>query len=98
MTPEEHAAKYPLHTKLESLEKEQRVAQEFLEFLEERGYLIAERDSNASRMRQYAGQDLLPITKRPAEIIGEFLGIDAKEFSDEKDRMYQELVSTEQSP
>lgn len=96
MTNAEYAQKYPLHAKLKAHMEEQRIAQDFIEFLTEGAYVIAQRDENASRWLQYNGYDLYPTSKRPEEIIGEFLGIDAKALSDEKDRMYDELVQAQQ--
>lgn len=78
-----YADKYPLHTKMKGLKKEVQVLSEFLDFLEEKG---AMGDPTCWGERPY----LCMHTKE--YIIGDFLEVDPKALSAERDAMYAELI------
>lgn len=83
-------AKYPLHEKLKAHERESLVLSGFLDFIQERGWMLAEFGKNKETDLH---DRLFPIRERPDEIIGAYLNIDPKALSAEKDAMYQELAA-----
>lgn len=92
MNDEEHAAAYPLHHKLKQMKEEARTAGEFIDFLGEHGYVIAEYDEMTHAKHSNYSSGLWSTRKKPEQIIGEFLGIDSAALSAEKDKMYAALT------
>lgn len=80
-------SKYPLHEKLRAHEREANTLSGFLDFIQERGWLLAEYSTNTDAD---LFERLFPIQERPEQIIGAYLGIDPKALSAEKDAMYAE--------
>jgi hypothetical protein len=78
-------AKYPEHEKLKARQADALLLSGFIDFLNERGWNIAEYTEDSDR--------LWAIRERPEEIIGLFLEIDPKKLSKEKDAMYAELIA-----
>lgn len=76
-------AKYPEHEKLQAKQRETSILSEFIDFLSEQGWELAEFDNRTER--------LWPIRKRPDEIIGLFLEIDPKKLEREKVAMLNEI-------
>lgn len=79
------ATKYPEHEKLKAKQSESSILSEFIDFMSEQGWELAEFDDTTER--------LFPIRQRPDEIIGLFLEIDPKKLESEKRAMLAEIRS-----
>ena len=102
LTKERHGIEVatPEHDKLMAISDERReTAQEFYDWLHAQGWLIAEypmlqrwvEDGNGERLETYRGHELREVRVSPTNMMGMFLGVDAKKISDEKDAIVRAL-------
>lgn len=86
----EEARRYPEHTKLQALGGKNQVIGQFIEWLEEKGYIIAEwgtdsPDDDRSEHRLY------PLGRGPQSYIAEYFQIDPAKIEQEKRAMLTEI-------
>ena len=81
-------SKYPLHEELARREDERETVQNFIDWLHDGGHFVI---AEVVHEEGY-GPEFVPIRISRAELIGQFMGIDAKALSAEKDAMYREIV------
>ena len=74
---------YPEHEKLKARQRDVGLLSEFIDFLAEQGWELAQFNDKDER--------LWPIHKRPEEIIGLFLEVDPKKLEQEKQAMLAEI-------
>lgn len=74
---------YPEHEKLKARQRDVGLLSEFIDFVAEQGWELAEFNDKDER--------LWPVRKRPEEIIGLFLEIDPKKLEHEKRAMLAEI-------
>lgn len=74
---------YHEHEKLKAKDREARTVSSFIDFLTEQGWELAAWNDK--------DEQLHPIRKRPAEVIGLFLEIDPKKLEAEKQAMLDEI-------
>lgn len=87
---------YPQHDKLAALGGANNTVGEFIEWLGDNGFAICRRTTAADRIATRNADEPTPDDYVPAQrsiqwLIAEFFGIDADEFSREKDRMIEDF-------
>lgn len=78
---------YPEHEKMKRIKPEADVVARFLEWLDERGYIICQRGPGSGRH----GEELWPMNKQIEWFLAEHFEIDLKKIQDEKDAMLDNI-------